>query len=57
MTLASDPQCYYWQRDRSGTPLHVIWGFDADTGDALVITAYYPSLDRWEPDLMTRKQR
>lgn len=45
------------QRERSGTPIHVIWGFHSVTGDALVITAYYPRLDRWEPDLMTRRQR
>lgn len=51
------PAVLLLQRDSSGTPLHVIWGFDADTGDALVITSYYPGLDRWEPDLMTRRQR
>ena len=51
------PAVLLLQRDSSGAPLHVIWGFDADTGDALVITAYYPGLDRWEPDLMTRRQR
>ena len=45
------------QHDRSGTPFHVLWGFHPDTGDARVITTYYPGLDRWEPDLMTRRQR
>ena len=51
------PAVLLLQHDRSGTPIHVIWGFHSVTGDALVITAYYPSLDRWEPDLMTRRQR
>ena len=51
------PAVLLLQHDRSGTPIHVIWGFDADTGDALVITTYHPSLDLWEPDLMTRRQR
>ena len=51
------PAVLLLQHDRSGTPLHVVWGIHPDTGDALVITAYYPGLDRWEPDLMTRRQR
>ena len=51
------PAVLLLQRDRSGTPIHVIWGLYSVTGDALVITAYYPDLDRWEPDLMTRRQR
>ena len=51
------PAVLLLQHDRSGTPIHVIWGFHSVTGDALVITAYYPGLDRWEPDLMTRRQR
>lgn len=51
------PAVLLLQRDRSGTQIHVLWGFHSGTGDALVITAYYPGLDRWEPDLMTRRQR
>ena len=51
------PAVLLLQHDRSGTPIHVIWGLHSITGDALVITAYYPALDRWEPDLMTRRQR
>ena len=37
----------------NGKPLHVVVGMD----DALVwlITAYYPSLDIWESDFMSRK--
>ncbi len=51
------PAVLLLQHDRGGTPIHVIWGFHSVTGDALVITAYYPSQDRWEPDLMTRRRR
>lgn len=51
------PAVLLLQHDRNGTPIHVIWGLHSVTGDALVITAYYPGLDRWEPDLMTRRQR
>ena len=51
------PAVLLLQYDRSGIPLHVIWGFDADTGDALVIATYRPGLDIWEPDLMTRRKR
>ena len=51
------PAVLLLQRDSTGTPLHVVWGFHADSGDALVITAYYPGLDRWEPDLVTRRRR
>ena len=51
------PAVLLLQHDRSGTSLHVVWGIHPDTGDALVITAYYPGPDRWEPDLMTRRQR
>lgn len=51
------PAVLLLQHDRSGTPIHVLWGFHSVTGDALVITAYYPGLDRWEPDLTTRRQR
>ena len=51
------PAVLLLQHDRNGTPIHVIWGFHSVTGDALVITAYYPGPDRWEPDLTTRRQR
>ena len=51
------PAVLLLQHDRSGTPIHVLWGFHSVPGDALVITAYYPGRDRWEPDLMTRRKR
>ena len=36
------PAVLLLQHDRNGTPIHVIWGFHSVTGDAPVITAYYP---------------
>ncbi len=51
------PAVLLLQHERNGTPIHVIWGLHSITGDALVITANYPGLDRWEPDLVTRRQR
>ena len=50
------PSVLLLQNDRRGNAFHAVWGFDLDTGDALVITAYYPGLDRWEPDFMTRRR-
>ena len=50
------PSVLALQYDRSGNAFHAVWGFAPDNGDALVITAYYPGLERWEPDLVTRRQ-
>lgn len=52
-----EPSMLVLQFDQENRPYHVVWGFDLDTGDALVITTYYPGLDRWEPGFMTRRRR
>ena len=52
-----EPSLLVLQHDQEGRPFHVVWGVDPDTGDALVITAYYPGLDRWEPGFVTRRRR
>ena len=36
---------------------HVLFGADVDGQNVRIITAYYPSLDEWEEDLKTRKER
>jgi hypothetical protein len=36
---------------------HVLFGADIDGQNVRIITAYYPSLDEWEEDLKTRKER
>ena len=50
------PSVLALQYDRGGNAFHAVWGFAPDNGGALVITAYYPGLDRWEPDLVTRRR-
>lgn len=42
-----------WSRDR---PLHVLVAH-APEGTHYVITVYEPSLEQWEPDYRTRKER
>ena len=39
--------------DVDARPLHVVAGVSAD--DVYLITAYYPSKDKWESDYKTRK--
>lgn len=38
----------------SDTPIHVVAGIGED--ELWIITAYYPDLNRWEPDFKTRKE-
>ncbi|PYS07179.1 MAG: hypothetical protein DMG12_01445 [Acidobacteria bacterium] len=43
------------QRDRSGLPVHVVWGIAKDTvTPAVVVTAYRPRRDSWSDDFKTR---
>lgn len=44
------------QRDNQNQPIHTVWGIpkNADT-PAVLITAYRPTLTRWEKDYKTRK--
>lgn len=37
-------------------PYHVVVGFDETSRIAYIITAYEPSLDKFEPDFRTRRQ-
>ena len=44
------------QRDRSGLPVHVVWGIAKDTvTPAVVVTAYRPRRDSWSDDFKTRE--
>ncbi len=38
-----EPSLLVLQHDPEGRLFHVVWGFDPDIGDALVITTYYPA--------------
>ncbi len=39
-----------------GKPYHVVVSFDKDSGMGYIITAYEPSLDKFEPDFKTRRR-
>jgi len=36
-------------------PLHVVAAHDPQTGDRIIITAYEPDSDRWDPGFRKRK--
>jgi hypothetical protein len=44
------------QRDRSGRPIHVVWGVARKTTKpAVLVTAYRPDPDKWSNDFRTRR--
>ena len=44
------------QRDRSGSPIHVIWGIPrGQTSPAVLVTAYRPDPARWTDDFLRRR--
>jgi hypothetical protein len=44
------------QRDRSGRPIHVVWGIPrGQTEPAVLVTAYRPDPTRWSDDLLRRR--
>ena len=44
------------QRDRSGNPIHVVWGIPrGQTSPAVLVTAYRPDAARWTDDFLRRK--
>jgi hypothetical protein len=38
-------------------PWHLVMAFDEETGEAYIATIYEPTLEKFEPDWRTRKQR
>ena len=45
------------QKDRTGEPIHVVWGIPkGKSSPAVIITAYRPDPQRWEPDFLRRKE-
>ena len=45
------------QRDNSGEPVHAVWGIPAGhTVPAVLVTAYRPDPERWEPDFLRRRR-
>jgi hypothetical protein len=52
-----EPSVLILQHDRSGLPIHVMWGVPKINGTpAVLVTAYRPAPERWSPDFMKRKQ-
>ena len=44
------------QRDRSGHPIHVVWGIPrGQAGPAVMVTAYRPDPTRWTDDFLRRR--
>jgi hypothetical protein len=45
------------QNDREGKPIHVVWGIPkGKLSPAVLVTAYRPDLNQWEPDFIRRKK-
>ena len=45
------------QWDAQRQPIHVVWGIPKGAeSPAVLVTAYRPDLDLWEPDYKTRKR-
>ncbi len=45
------------QHDRSGQPVHAVWGLPAGyTTPAVLITAYRPDPERWDPEFIRRRR-
>jgi hypothetical protein len=52
-----EPSVLVWQRDRSGLPVHVMWGVPKINGTpAVLVTAYRPTPERWSTDFTKRKK-
>ena len=48
------PSCLIFGRTDDGKPIHV---YMSDEGSgSRIITAYFPSLEKWQADLRTRKE-
>ena len=51
------PCVLVYQKDKGGSPIHVVWGISkGSTTPAVLITAYRPDPERWTADFMRRKK-
>jgi hypothetical protein len=52
-----EPSVLVLQHDRTGLPIHVMWGVPKISGKpAALVTAYRPTAERWSSDFMKRKK-
>jgi hypothetical protein len=51
------PMCLVLGRLETGEPLHLLWGFDEPTGQAILVTVYRPDPALWERDWKTRTRK
>jgi hypothetical protein len=53
-----EPSVLVLEYDRSGRPIHVMWGVPRNAGaPAILVTAYRPAPERWSVDFMRRTRR
>ncbi|HYR44380.1 MAG TPA: DUF4258 domain-containing protein [Terriglobia bacterium] len=49
------PSVLVLQKDRSGLPIHVVWGLPKGAATpAVAVTAYRPQADKWSSDFKAR---
>jgi hypothetical protein len=51
------PSCLVLGGTADGSVIHALWGFDAPSGQAILITVYLPDPQRWTPDFRARRTR
>ena len=51
------PSILVLQQDTAGKPVHVVWGIPKGyTSPAVLVTAYRPDPEKWEPGYIRRRQ-
>ncbi|MBO1351673.1 MAG: DUF4258 domain-containing protein [Hormoscilla sp. GUM202] len=43
----SYPSCLIYGDNQNGEPVHSVWGYNQDTGWAVLITVYRPDPNQW----------